>query len=78
MTSPLEADVLLLLSRFKGWCVAAMNDTLRIRLGAVTLALLTLAAVVFAALNFQQRVRFVPPDDGVAWTDTARVSKPSM
>ncbi len=49
-----------------------MNDALRIRLGAVTLALLTLAAVVFAALNFQQRVRFVPPDDGVAWTDTAQ------
>ena len=49
-----------------------MNDSLRIRLGAVTLALLTLAAMVFAALNFQQRIRFAPPDDGVAWVDTAQ------
>ncbi len=38
----------------------------------MTLALLTLAAMIFAALNFQQRVRFAPPDDGVAWTDTAQ------
>ena len=49
-----------------------MNDSLRIRLGAVTLALLTLAAVVFAVLNFQQRSRFVVPDDGVTWMDTAQ------
>jgi len=42
-----------------------MNEHLRIRLGAVTLALLTLAAVIFATLNFQQRSRFILPDDGV-------------
>src|SRR5271155_2949220 len=48
-----------------------MNDRLRLRLGAVTLALLTLAAVVFAFLNFQQRSRYVVPDDGVTWVDTA-------
>jgi PAS domain S-box-containing protein len=40
------------------------------RLGAVILALLTLAAVIFAVLNFQQRARFVLPDDGVSWLDT--------
>jgi two-component system, NtrC family, sensor kinase len=40
------------------------------RLGAVLLALLTLSAVVFAVLNFQQRSRFVLPDDGVTWMDT--------
>src|SRR5271163_919187 len=40
------------------------------RLGAVVLALLTLAAVVFAVLNFQQRSSFVLPDDGVTWMDT--------
>jgi len=40
------------------------------RLGAVLLALLTLSAVVFALLNFQQRSRFVLPDDGVTWMDT--------
>src|SRR5271167_5136492 len=48
-----------------------MNEGLRIRLGAVTLALLTLAALVFAVLNFQQRTRFIVPDDGVTWMDTA-------
>jgi PAS domain S-box-containing protein len=42
------------------------------RLGAVLLALLTLAAVVFAVLNFQQRSRFVLPDDGVTWMDTSQ------
>jgi len=47
-----------------------MNDSLRMRLGAVILALLTLAAVIFAVLNFQQRARFVLPDDGVSWLDT--------
>ena len=42
-----------------------MNKSLRIRLGAVVLALLTVAAIVFAVLNFQQRSRFIVPDDGV-------------
>ena len=49
-----------------------MNDHLRIRLGAVTLALLTLAAMIFAVLNFQQRSRYILPDDGVTWMDTAQ------
>ena len=49
-----------------------MNYQLRIRLGAVTLALLTLAAIIFAVLNFQQRSRFVVPDDGITWMDTAQ------
>ncbi len=47
-----------------------MNDQLRTRLGAVTLALLTLAAIIFAGLNFQQHSRFVLPDDGVTWMDS--------
>ena len=47
-----------------------MNDSLRMRLGAVVLALLTLAAVVFAVLNYQQRSNFVLPDDGVTWMDS--------
>jgi two-component system, NtrC family, sensor kinase len=46
-----------------------MNDSLRMRLGAVILALLTLAAVTFAVLNFQQRSIFLVPDDGVTWMD---------
>ena len=49
-----------------------MNDSLRMRLGAVILALLTLAAVVFAVLNFQQRASFVLPDDGITWMDSAQ------
>ncbi|HEX4076823.1 MAG TPA: ATP-binding protein [Candidatus Acidoferrales bacterium] len=49
-----------------------MNEHLRTRLGAVILALVTLAAVIFAALNFQQRSRFVLPDDGVTWMDSAQ------
>jgi two-component system NtrC family sensor kinase len=40
------------------------------RLGAVILALLTVAVIVFAILNFQQRTRFVTPDDGVTWIDS--------
>jgi len=48
-----------------------MNSQLRIRFGAAVLALLTLAAVVFAALNFQQRSRVKVPDDGVTWMDSA-------
>src|SRR5580704_19314533 len=47
-----------------------MNDSLRMRLGAVALALVTLAAVVFAFLNFEQRSRYVQSDDGVTWMDS--------
>lgn len=47
-----------------------MNDSLRMRLGAVTLALATVAAVWFGVVNFQQRARFDTPDDGVSWLDT--------
>ncbi len=49
-----------------------MNDGLRMRLGAVTLALATLAAIAFGVLNFQQRARFNTPDDGVSWLDTTQ------
>jgi two-component system, NtrC family, sensor kinase len=49
-----------------------MNEHLRTRLGAVALAVLTLAAVVFAVLNYQQRSRFIQPDDGVTWMDSAQ------
>src|SRR5579864_1380940 len=48
-----------------------MIDGLRMRLGAVTLALLTLAAIVFAVLNFQQSSRVALPDDGVTWMDAS-------
>src|ERR1700723_1153177 len=40
------------------------------RLGAVVLAVVTLAAVIFAVLNYQQRSRYILPDDGVTWMDS--------
>src|SRR5260370_12134550 len=47
-----------------------MRQTLRASLGAVVLALATLAAVIFALINFDQRRRFEVVYDGVAWLDT--------
>jgi two-component system, NtrC family, sensor kinase len=49
-----------------------MKQTLRVSLGAVVLALATLAAMVFAWLNFVQRTEFESPDDGVVWLDTTQ------
>src|SRR3974390_1000035 len=46
-----------------------MKESLRVSVGAVVLALATLAAVIFAWLNFLQRSRYDLVDDGVAWTD---------
>ena len=47
-----------------------MKESLRVSVGAVVLALATLAAVIFAWLNFVQRSRFDMVDDGVAWSDS--------
>jgi len=49
-----------------------MNDQLRTRLGAVILALVSLTAVIFAVLNFEQRSRFVSPSDGATWIESER------
>ncbi|MGB7471183.1 MAG: PDZ domain-containing protein, partial [Candidatus Acidiferrum sp.] len=49
-----------------------MKQNLRVSLGAVVLALATLAAMVFAWLNFVQRTQFESPDDGVVWLDTTQ------
>ncbi len=46
-------------------------NTLRMRLGAIVLALLSVAAVVFGGLNYRQRSTFSSPDDGVSWQDTS-------
>lgn len=48
-----------------------MKQSLRVSLGAVVLALATVAAIIFAWLNFVQRTQFDSPDDGVAWLDTS-------
>ncbi len=47
-----------------------MKQNLRASLGAVVLAIATVAAFTFALLNFEQRRLFDSPDDGVAWSDT--------
>ena len=47
-----------------------MKQSLRVSLGAVVLALATLAAVIFALLNFDQRSRYELVYDGVTWIDT--------
>src|SRR5205807_3210794 len=47
-----------------------MRQNLRVSLGAVVLALATLAAVIFASINFDQRSRFEVVYDGAAWLDT--------
>ena len=48
------------------------KENLRLRLGAIVLALLTVGAVVFSIINFQQRRLFEVPDDGVSWLEDAR------
>jgi two-component system NtrC family sensor kinase len=54
-------------------CIAPriMKQNLRVSLGAVVLALATLATMIFAWLSFLQRTTFEAPDDGVAWLDTS-------
>lgn len=49
-----------------------MKDNLRVRVGAVVLALATLAAVIYAWLNFVQRSRYEQVEDGVAWSDSEK------
>jgi len=49
-----------------------MDERLETKFGAIILALLTLAAVVFAFLNFQQSSRFISPTDGATWIDSDR------
>ena len=48
------------------------KENLGLRLGAIVLALLTVAAVVFGIINFQQRLLFEMPDDGVTWLENAQ------
>jgi two-component system, NtrC family, sensor kinase len=48
------------------------KENLGLRLGAIVLALVTAAAVVFGVINFQQRLLFEMPDDGVTWLENAQ------
>jgi two-component system, NtrC family, sensor kinase len=47
-----------------------MTESLRVRVGAVALVLVTFAAIVFGTLNFRQSMKFEIADDGVGWEDT--------
>nr|HEV7954410.1 ATP-binding protein [Candidatus Acidoferrales bacterium] len=47
-----------------------MTESLRVRVGAVALVLVTFAAIVFATINFRQSMKFEIADDGVSWEDT--------
>ncbi len=49
-----------------------MRAKLPFRFRTVLLAFLSLALVVCAAINFQQRRKFQLPDDGVSWIDAGR------
>src|SRR5260370_1979951 len=46
------------------------NQSVAARSGAMILVGLTVAAVIFGIINFQQRLSFDVPDDGVSWTDS--------
>src|ERR1700682_3404675 len=47
-----------------------MKENLRVRVGAVVLALATLTAIIFAWLNFVQRSQYELVEDGVVWSDS--------
>ena len=50
-----------------------MNDSVRMRLGAVVLAFLTLAAIIFAALNYKQSRKSAAVYDGIVWANASAV-----
>jgi PAS domain S-box-containing protein len=50
--------------------ITAGKDSLSVRLMAVSLAVLTVAAFIYGVINFQQRSTYITPDDGVSWDNT--------
>jgi two-component system, NtrC family, sensor kinase len=51
-----------------------MLQELKFQLSTAILTVLTIAAAIAAALNYQQIHRFRLPDDGVTWADSAGVN----
>ena len=51
------------------------NQSVATRSGAIVLVFLTVAAVIFGIINFQQRLSFDVPDDGVSWADSEQGTK---
>jgi len=64
-----DADSDRLNSSSPGRPMKAMNRESQVRSVAVLLFLLTIAAVVFAAFNFNAEWKFQVPDDGVWWVE---------
>jgi two-component system NtrC family sensor kinase len=52
--------------------MTGQNQSVGSRLGAIALVLLTVAAIIFGVINFQQRLSFDVPEDGISWLDTER------
>jgi two-component system NtrC family sensor kinase len=48
------------------------NQKIWPQLEAILLVLLSVAAIVFGIINWQQRLAFNMPDDGVSWVDTGQ------
>jgi two-component system NtrC family sensor kinase len=46
------------------------NRSVASRVGAITLVVLIMGAIVFGIINFQQRLSFDVPEDGVSWADS--------
>lgn len=46
------------------------SQSVAARSGVIVLVFLTVAVVIFGVINFQQRMSFDMPDDGVSWTDS--------
>lgn len=52
-----------------------MSSGLRVRFTSVLLAVLSVALILFGAINFHQRNVYQLPDDGVSWVDSGNVVK---
>jgi len=48
------------------------NQTIGAKLSALLLVLLTITMAVFGVVNFQQRLAFEVPDDGITWLDSSQ------
>src|SRR5215467_8949226 len=59
---------------FAGWVGGRMRRDALIRFSAVVLAILTVATIVFAVINFQKEWQYPKPSDGVQWLQTRCVN----
>ena len=69
MASVVENNVLTNPGRFARIPRGPMSKEFHVRFSAILLAIITLAAVVFAVINFQKEREFQTPYDGVWWVE---------